>query len=101
MVEVFRHRRDILVEGIRSIPLLDCNEPEATFYLMVNISKTGMKSEEFAIELLKAVQVALVPGIAYGNSCDNYVRIAFTLDETKIREGIVRIRKFVNSFCNE
>lgn len=96
MVEVFRKRKNILVEGIRSIPKLRCNDPEATFYLMVDISETGMKSEEFAMELLKAVQVALVPGITYGKSCDNYVRIAFTLDENKIQEGVRRIAEFIN-----
>lgn len=96
MVDIFTKRRNVLVEGIQSIPLLKCTPPDATFYLMVDISATGMKSEEFAIELLKSVQVALVPGIAYGVSCDNYVRIAFTLDEEKIREGIKRIASFVN-----
>ena len=96
MVEIFTKRRNVLVDGIQSIPLLKCTPPEATFYLMVDISATGMKSEEFAIELLKAEQVALVPGITYGLSCDNYVRIAFTLEEDKIREGIKRIASFVN-----
>lgn len=96
MVEIFTQRRNVLVEGIQSIPLLKCTSPDATFYLMVDISATGMKSEEFAIELLKSVQVALVPGITYGLSCDNYVRIAFTLEEDKIREGIRRIASFVN-----
>ena len=97
MVETFRRRRDILVRGIQDIPGLTCNVPEATFYLMVNISKTGMTSEQFAIELLKAVHVALVPGITYGNSCDKYVRIAFTIDEEKIKEGIRRINQFMKS----
>ena len=97
MVETFRHRRDLLVEKIREIPGLSCNVPEATFYLMVNISATGMKSEEFAIELLKNAHVALVPGIAYGNSCDKYVRIAFTLDEDKILEGVRRIKEFMKT----
>ena len=96
MVDIFTKRRNVLVEGIQSIPLLRCTPPDATFYLMVDVSATGMKSEEFAIELLKSVQVALVPGITYGVSCDNYVRIAFTLDEKKIREGIKRIASFVN-----
>lgn len=96
MVEIFTKRRNVLVEGIQSVPLLKCTPPDATFYLMVDISATGMKSEEFSIELLKSVQVALVPGITYGLSCDNYVRIAFTLDEEKIREGIKRIASFVN-----
>lgn len=95
MVETFLRRRDLLVKGISEIPGLSCNAPEATFYLMVNISQTGMTSEEFAIALLKAVHVALVPGIAYGQSCDKYVRIAFTLDDEKIKEGISRIRQFM------
>lgn len=97
MVETFRRRRDLLVEGIQSIPRLSCNTPEATFYLMVNISQTGLTSEQFAIELLQKAHVALVPGIAYGQSCDKYVRIAFTLDEEKIREGIRRIKQFMES----
>ena len=97
MVETFRSRRDLLVKGIQEIPGLSCNAPEATFYLMVNISQTGMTSEQFAIELLKAVHVALVPGITYGQSCDKYVRIAFTIGEEKMKEGIRRIRQFVES----
>ena len=64
---------------------------------MVDISATGMGSEEFAFELLKKEHVALVPGITYGKCCDRYVRIAFTVDEDIIREGVRRIRKFVES----
>lgn len=96
MVNIFTERRNILVEGINKIPKLSCEAPEATFYLMVDISETGMKSEEFAIALLKAVHVAVVPGITYGRSCDNYVRLAFTLEKDKIQEGIKRIQTFIN-----
>ena len=96
MVTIFTKRRNILAEGINKIPKLSCEIPEATFYLMVNISETGMKSEEFALALLKAVHVAVVPGITYGKCCDNYVRIAFTLGEDKIQEGIKRIQTFIN-----
>lgn len=95
MVEIFRHRRDLLVKGIQNIPSLSCNVPEATFYLMVNISQTGMSSEEFAMKLLQTKQVAVVPGIAYGKNCDKYVRVAFTLGEDKIIEGLQRIHEFM------
>lgn len=95
MVETFRHRRDLLVKGISGIKGLSCNAPEATFYLMVNISQTGMNSEQFAIDLLQKAHVALVPGITYGKSCDKYVRIAFTIDEKHIDEGIRRIKKYM------
>ena len=97
MVEIFRERMAVLVEGINAISRLSCTPPEATFYLMVDISRTGMKSEEFAVALLKAVHVAVVPGITYGRSCDDYVRIAFTLDEAKIREGVERIKTFIDA----
>ena len=97
MVEVFRRRRDLLTAGIQAIKGLECTAPEATFYLMVDISATGMTSEEFALELLKKEHVALVPGITYGKCCDRYVRIAFTVDEDIIREGVARIRRFVES----
>ena len=83
---------------INNISKLSCETPEATFYLMVDISGTGMKSEEFAIALLKTVHVAVVPGITYGRSCDNYVRMAFTLKEDKIQEGMKRIQTFINQF---
>ena len=96
MVNIFTKRRNIFVDGINKISKLSCEAPEATFYLMVDISETGMKSEEFAIALLKAVHVAVVPGITYGRSCDNYVRMAFTLGEDKIQEGIKRIQTFIN-----
>ena len=98
MVNIFTKRRNILVKGINKISKLSCETPEATFYLMVDISGTGMKSEEFAIALLKTVHVAAVPGITYGRSCDNYVRMAFTLKEDKIQEGIKRIQTFINQF---
>ena len=97
MVEVFRRRRNLLTEGIRSVAGLSCTPPEATFYLMVDIGSTGMSSEEFAFELLKKEHVALVPGITYGRCCDRYVRIAFTVEEDVILEGVRRIRNFVES----
>lgn len=96
MVNIFTKRRDLLVDGINRISKLSCIAPEATFYLMVDISKTGMDSLAFAMDLLKAVHVAVVPGVTYGKNCDCYVRMAFTIEENKIREGIARIQKFIN-----
>lgn len=97
MIEIFTRRRNVLYDRLGRIPLLRCNKPEATFYMMADISATGMKSFEFCCKLLETVHVACVPGIAYGNSCDKYIRIAFTLDETKIIEGVRRIGKFIET----
>ena len=93
----FEKRRNVLIEGINSIDKLSVKYPKGTFYAMVNIKKTGMNSEEFAYALLENAKVAVVPGITYGDACEGYVRIAFTLNEDKIREGVERIRKFVDS----
>ena len=65
--------------------------------MMIDISKTGMKSEEFAYRLLENVHVAVVPGKAYGEMCDDYVRLAFTMEEDTIAKGIRRIIEFVHS----
>ena len=93
----YEQRRNVLVEGINAIDKLSCKYPKGTFYAMVNIKGTGMRSEEFAYALLEAVQVAVVPGITYGEASEGYVRIAYTMSEEKIREGIRRIKKFVES----
>ena len=93
----FEKRRNVLVEGINRIDKLSVNYPKGTFYAMVNIKKTGMKSEDFAYELLKKEQVAVVPGITYGEACEGYIRLAFTMKEEKIIEGVNRIKRFVDS----
>lgn len=94
MVETFTERRNVLYEGLKEIPQIRPILPEATFYMMVDISKTGMTSFEFAHDILKEAKVALVPGIAYGQSCDRYVRIAFTLERSRIEEGVRRIKNY-------
>lgn len=97
MVDIFTARRNILYDGLSNVRGLYCNKPEATFYMMVDISSTGLSSYDFCCKLLDAVHVACVPGIAYGESCDKYIRIAFTLDEIKIVEGVRRIAKFMEN----
>ena len=97
MVRIFTERKECIVEGISAIDGLICREPDATFYLMVDISSTGMNSVDFAIALLKAQHVAVVPGITYGKCCDHYVRIAFTRELDYIREGVRRISEFMRS----
>ena len=98
MKSIFSERRDALVSGINSIKGLSCTPPDATFYLMVDISKTGLKSFDFACKLLESVHVAVVPGVTYGQSCDNYVRIAFTKNVDVIRQGVERIATFMSQF---
>lgn len=95
MRDGFEKRRNVLVQGINDIKGLSCKYSKGTFYAMVNIQETGMLSEEFAYALLKEARVAVVPGITYGDACEGFVRIAFTMKEDRIREGIKRMKEFV------
>lgn len=97
MVNIFTRRRNMLFEGLSNIEKFNVMAPEATFYMMVDVSKTGMNSIDFCYALLRGAHVAVVPGVTYGQCCDNYIRIAFTLDEEIIKEGVRRITEFVNS----
>jgi len=97
MVEIFTERRNVLYDGMSKIDKFSVNAPEATFYMMVDISKTGMDSIDFCYALLRGAHVAAVPGITYGQCCNRYIRIAFTLDIEKIKEGVRRITTFVNT----
>lgn len=97
MVNIFTERRNALFEGLSKIEKFSVKAPEATFYMMVDISKTGMDSIDFCYALLRGAHVAAVPGVTYGQCCNHYIRIAFTLDIEKIKEGVRRITEFVNS----
>ena len=97
MAEIFARRRDAFVEEIQKSTKLKPVISDLTFYMMVNIKETGMDSVDFAYSLLKQAHVAVVPGITYGKVCNDYIRIAFTLDEEILREGTRRIVKYADS----
>ena len=92
----FQARRDCVLEELRSIPELRCVGIPATFYAFLDVSSTGMSGEEFALELLKSRQVALIHGSAYGGPAyRDFVRIAFTLGIPELRKAFARIREFL------
>lgn len=95
IVKSFEKRRNILYDGLSKIANVSCLKPSATFYLFLNIEKTNLNAMDFAYKLLSEKQVAVVPGNAYGESFDKYVRIAFTRDESILSEAVNRITDFV------
>ncbi len=95
--DTYQIRRDILVNELADIPGISFVPPQAAFYAFVNISASGMKSEEFAYSLLENEHVAVVPGIAYGEGYDDYIRLAFTVSNDVLREAMKRFRNFFGS----
>jgi len=88
-------RRRVVIDGVRGIDGLSIDGVDAAFYAFVNISTTGMDSQTFAYNLLKEQRVAVVPGLAYGDAYDNFIRIAFTVSADRLRTAIDRLRAFV------
>jgi aspartate/methionine/tyrosine aminotransferase len=94
MREIFKRRRDIVVDVFGNTGLLPVT-PEGAFYALIDISATGQRSLEFAKDFLIACNTAVVPGITFGPNCDRYVRVAFTTDDGKLREGLQRLRAHI------
>lgn len=95
MVEEYDMRRKIIVKGFRDIGL-ECREPQGAFYVFPSIASTGMSSEEFCEKLLYSKRVALVPGTAFGDSGEGFVRASYCYSLAHIKEAIRRIGEFVN-----
>ena len=95
--DVFQKRRDVLIRELSKIGELTFQAPAGTFYAFIDISKTGMNSKFFCFDLLEKQHVAVIPGVAFGEAFDNYVRLAFTLSEGKLVEGINRISSYIST----
>ena len=80
-------RRRFTVDGFRKIGL-DCFEPMGAFYAFPCIKSTGLSSEEFAEKLIKSKRVAVVPGDAFGESGEGYIRVSYCYSIENIKEKI-------------
>ena len=96
MKEQYNQRRRFIVEGLRKIGL-ECFEPLGAFYVFPSIKKFGLSSEEFCERLLKEQKCAVIPGNAFGDSGEGFVRISYAYSTEKIAEALKRIEIFVNS----
>jgi aminotransferase len=94
MREHYRLRRNFLVHSFRSMGL-PCFEPRGAFYLFPSIKTTGKSSHDFAFGLLKAQQVAVVPGTAFGPSGEGYVRCSYATGMEQLQIAVERIAAFV------
>lgn len=94
MCKEYNYRRRVLVDGFRKMGL-SCFEPEGAFYVFPNISSLGYTSEEFANKLLQEEKVAVVPGNAFGQSGEGFVRCSYAYSIKNIEEAIRRISRFV------
>jgi aminotransferase len=95
MVEDYNRRRLVMVKGLNDIGL-PCFKPKGAFYAFPSIKVTGMTSEEFAEKLLMEEKVAVVPGSAFGQCGEGYVRCCYATSLAEIEEALSRMGRFVN-----
>ena len=94
MVKEYDMRRRMMVSGFNKIGL-ECREPRGAFYAFPSIKATGMTSEEFCEKLLYSKNVAVVPGTAFGDSGEGFIRASYCYSVEHIKEAISRIGEFL------
>lgn len=95
MVKEYNMRRRMIVNGFNKLGLV-CREPKGAFYAFPCIKSTGMTSEEFCEKLLYSKRVAVVPGTAFGDSGEGFVRASYCYSVEHIKEALRRIGEFLD-----
>lgn len=89
----FKKRRDFLFSYIDSTKNFSCVMPEGAFYVFMNIKRTGMSSDEFCEYALEKHQLAFIPGDAFGECGQGYVRISYAASMDKLRQAMDKLAK--------
>lgn len=95
MREDYDMRRKFTVNAFRKIGL-DCFEPEGAFYVFPCIKSTGLTSDEFAEKLIMSKRVAVVPGTAFGECGEGFIRVSYCYSIENIKKAIDRIEEFIH-----
>lgn len=99
MKDAYNQRRRFMVDAFRKMGL-DCFEPLGAFYLFPSIQKTGLTSEEFATKLLYEHSVVVVPGTAFGESGEGFVRCSYANSIENLKIAVERIGTFVKQYID-
>jgi aspartate/methionine/tyrosine aminotransferase len=92
MVAEYERRRNVIVDGLNSIPGFSCQKPQGAFYAFPNITGTGMTSTDLANLILEKGGVALLPGSSFGSYGEGYLRLSYANSIENIQRGLEKIR---------
>ena len=95
MVAEFRDRRDLVVDGLNSIPGVTCLRPAGAFYAYPNIAGTGLTGAELAEKLLKEGGVSVLAGTAFGHVGGDHLRLSYANSRPNLEEAILRMRSVI------
>ncbi|WP_195999337.1 aminotransferase class I/II-fold pyridoxal phosphate-dependent enzyme [Clostridium sp. 1001271B_151109_B4] len=94
MKGIFKKRKDFVVKRLKEMGL-EVVIPKGAFYVFPSIKKYNMSSEEFALRLLHEEKVACVPGTAFGNGGEGYLRLSYCYSDEELNESLNRLEKFI------
>mgnify|MGYP001300537742 FL=1 len=95
MMEKFTARRNLIHQGLNDLPGVECSLPGGAFYAFPKISGTGMNGSEFCKKAMHEAGVAIVPGTAFGKTCNDYVRFSFAASRDNISQALENIKKML------
>lgn len=96
MKKEYQRRRDFIVGALNDLGLT-CHMPQGAFYVFPSVKSTGQTSMDFAKYLLQQQKVALVPGVAFGTSCPDCVRISYASSYDNLKEVAVRLKSYLKN----
>jgi len=91
IIRIYEGRRDVMVRGLREIGL-EVETPKATFYLWIRVPR-GYTSAQFATLLIENAGIVATPGNGFGDAGEGYIRMALTVNESRLKEAIERLKK--------
>jgi len=97
MVDAFRRRRDLVVDGLNTLPGVTCIRPRGAFYAFPNVTRLGRPAAEIAERLLTEAGVAVLPGTAFGAHGEGYLRLSYANSEANLRAALERMRPVLAS----
>lgn len=95
MMEEFRKRRDVMVDGLNNLPNITCIKPDGAFYCFPNITGTGMSSKSFSDHLLYSANVATCPGTVFGPGGQGYIRMSYSSCSIEDIERAIKKIKYI------
>ena len=97
MAQEFRRRRDIIAQGLGSIPGINCPQPEGAFYAFPSVRGTGIPSANFQDGALEEAGVALLDGAGFGKYGEGYIRLSYATSQENIHQALDRLANFVSA----
>jgi len=96
---IYDKRRKYVLARLKTMGIATAVEPTGAFYALANVRKYTLDSYKFAYEILEKAQVAVTPGIDFGQNCEGYIRLSYANSMENIKEGLDRLENFLGNYA--